>query len=650
MYVGPADWYIVPRMNRTPEEPALQSAHGAAAEPPSLLRNRNFLLLWAAYGVSATGDHISEMALLKARDAMHAPNLTQLQAMISFMFMLPFFVLGPVTGLLADRLPRRGIMIFADLVRAAIMFNFVWLLSIFGQGGHWLAFVPLMIVGIFAALFSPARSALLPTLIDGTQLVRANAMTSGLGVIATMISVAVGGYLAERYDPSVSFHVDAGTFLASTLLLMFITRPRQEAVRLAQPHSEAGLKPAIEYIRTHRRVIQLIIIAVVVWLCGATVRSTIPAIVRDVYHQSYQSMGLFQARLGLGMLTGAIILTALGDALRGEIAITWSLFGVGIAIGILGLSVLLPLPTFVAYHLGGLAIIFAGVFAAGVMASYNALLQRIVPNRLRGRVFGLSDVATMAGLLLATGLIGIPEWPQIDRWVGWILLGVTAIVMTTSIASLMVRLERGGRMTRRQRFAMNLNEFYCKAWFGLRREGICTVPREGPVVIVANHTSGIDPILIIASCPYRPVGFLIAEEYYDLLPVLRWFIRVVDCVPVRRGENDVGAFKEALRHLRSGKPLGIFPAGRIPAPGEAVEPHDGAVVLALRSGAPVVPVQVSGTVYDGNVGKCFLRRQRTRVRFGPPIDLSSYGKDPDKQTLHEISRMLMRKVDELGQA
>src|SRR5262249_47447109 len=158
-------------------------------------------------GISATGDHISEMALLKARGAMDAPNLTQLGAMISFMFMLPFFVLGPLTGLLADRLPRRAIMIFADLVRAVLMFNFVWLLSVFGRGGHWQAFVPLMIIGIFAALFSPARSALLPTLIQPDQLVRANAMTSGLGVIATMISVAVGGYLARYYAPSVSFHV-----------------------------------------------------------------------------------------------------------------------------------------------------------------------------------------------------------------------------------------------------------------------------------------------------------------------------------------------------------------------------------------------------------------------------------------------------------
>src|SRR4029078_13731214 len=92
--------------------------------------------------------------------------------------------------------------------------------------------------------------------------------------------------------------------------------------------------------------------------------------------------------------------------------------------------------------------------------SDDALLQRIVPNRLRGRVFGLIDVATMAGLLLSAGLIGIPEWHHIDRWVGWILIGVTLIVLTTAVISLFIRLEQS-QIGRVQRFWMNVNEFYC---------------------------------------------------------------------------------------------------------------------------------------------------------------------------------------------
>src|SRR3972149_716952 len=98
-------------------------------EGPSLLRNRNFILLWSAYGISALGDHLSEMAVLKTQDALRAEvDVTPLNALMAFMFFLPFLFLGPFAGWLADRLPRRAIMIFADLVRTVIMFGFTGLI------------------------------------------------------------------------------------------------------------------------------------------------------------------------------------------------------------------------------------------------------------------------------------------------------------------------------------------------------------------------------------------------------------------------------------------------------------------------------------------------------------------------------------------
>src|SRR5688572_6491861 len=120
----------------------------------------------------------------------------------------------------------------------------------------------------------------------------------------------------------------------------------------------------------------------------------------------------------------------------------------------------------------------------------------------------------MAGLLLATGMIGIPEWKNIDRWVGWILVLVFAIVLATGIASLVIRLRSTRmRMSSRVRFWFNVNRFYCHWWFRLKREGICTIPAEGSALVISNHTCSIDPLLIIASSPNRPLGFMIAEEY-----------------------------------------------------------------------------------------------------------------------------------------
>src|SRR5262245_6640922 len=172
--------------------------------PPSLLYNRNFILLWIAYGISAFGDHLSEMALLSMQNALDPAitDVTRRSAIMVFVFFIPFVLLGPFLGSLADRFSRRTIMIAADIARAIIMFEmFTLLLSIHratGDKGEFIsigvAVIPLLLLGVFAAMFSPARSALLPTLVDPDQLVRANAATAGLGMIAS-----VAFFLAGRW-------------------------------------------------------------------------------------------------------------------------------------------------------------------------------------------------------------------------------------------------------------------------------------------------------------------------------------------------------------------------------------------------------------------------------------------------------------------
>src|SRR3972149_7522445 len=176
----------------------------ADSSPTGLLRNRNFVLLWSAYGISALGAHLSEMALPKTQNALSPDgDVTPLTARITFVFFLPF-LLAPLTGALADRVSRRGLMVMADLVRGAAMMAMAVMIAWTSPWGTWGPFAPLLVVGLFAAVFSPARSALLPTLIRPDQLVRANAMLSGLGIIATMAATQGGGGLAGRADPSVA--------------------------------------------------------------------------------------------------------------------------------------------------------------------------------------------------------------------------------------------------------------------------------------------------------------------------------------------------------------------------------------------------------------------------------------------------------------
>ena len=649
-------------MTKVSEQGGFSDAARQAAG--SLFSNRNFILLWLAYGISAFGDHLSEMALLKMQHALDpgVTDVTRRQAVMLFVFMFPFFAMGPVFGMLADRLPRKWIMVAADVIRAVIIFEmFVILMRLH----HWLepgvadsapltmwvAMLPLLLLGVFAAMFSPARLALLPTLIRPDQIVRANASTAGLGMIASIASALVGGWLVDNVSVTANFRLDALTFIASCLCILMI-RPPPMPPRADSGHGLASLVNGFRYVAKHRRVAEVIIVSTILWAGASIVRSVIPAIVKDVFGGSYADIGKYQGILGGGILLGSIILTFLGGSLRSGLAISWSLKLAGLSGLLVAASVQFR------WHQGFCAagILLIGVFGAGIQVSVNALLQRITPDYVRGRVFGVHDLCTMSGLLLATGLLGIPEWPNIDRHISWIA-GLTSLgLFSAGVWTTLVRLRRG-RFGRTITFVTNLNECYCKFWARVKRDGVCTVPATGPVIVAANHVSTLDPFLLSATSPNRYVSFMIAKEFAGI-PLFRRLVELIECVPVNRTGVDISSIKAALRHLEQGRCLGIFPQGRIVFPGEDVEVREGVGMLALRSGATVVPAYISGVWQRPFPGTKYgdfyslvdplLTRQRARVRYGRPVDLSKWkGREKDKTAYAEVSEEIMASIHRL---
>ena len=596
------------------------------ASKTKLLYNSNFVLLWCAYGISVMGDHLSEMAILKTQDAVN-PNvdITPLTARMTFTFFVPFFLLAPLAGVVADRLPRRAVMIVADIARCAIMIGFATLIALTQDWGPWGPFLPLAMVGMFAGFFSPARSALLPTLIRPNQLVRANGMIAGLGFIATTAAIWISGYLAEHHDPRIAFRLDAGTFLLSAAFLAFIRlqKPRYAAA-LSRPERSSfqELLAGFSYARAHRRVLELLVIAGLLWFCAGVVNTVIPAVVRDVYHGSYQTMSTYRLYLMIGLVLGGGIIATLGDALRSEIAITWGLLGISMGVAIFALSVFLPLEPQVLGRIGAVGVLLAGMFGTGVIASFNSLLQRTVADRYRGRVFGVRDIWAIGALLIATGFLGVPRWTDVDRWVGYILLAVAIMTFAAGLITLTVRLGRG-ELPRKLTILENLNEFLARFWWRLQRLGRSTVPREGAVIITANHTCSADPLFLSAAARYRPMSFMVAEEY-TTWPIVRHIQQAVECIPVKRDGQDTTATKRAIRHLRAGKALCIFIEGGITAPWETAEPRDGVAMLALKTNTPVIPAHISGVTYHSSIIRGLISRHRARVRFGAPVDLSEY--------------------------
>lgn len=162
-----------------------------------------------------------------------------------------------------------------------------------------------------------------------------------------------------------------------------------------------------------------------------------------------------------------------------------------------------------------------------------------------------------------------------------------------------------------------LNRIFCHRFHRMRSTHV-PLPARGPALVVANHISGLDPLLMIAAC-HRPLHFLIAREQYERFG-LRWLFRAVGCIPVERGGNTKPALAAARQALERGEVIALFPQGRIHLAHEPpVQLKPGIAHLAKFSKAPVYPLFIEGIRGVGHtVGAVFLR-SHARITILPPL-------------------------------
>ncbi len=142
------------------------------------------------------------------------------------------------------------------------------------------------------------------------------------------------------------------------------------------------------------------------------------------------------------------------------------------------------------------------------------------------------------------------------------------------------------------RLVMNFVFFVC---LGLKVEGRENIPDKGAIIVAPNHKSYWDPPVIGTAVNNRVIHYMAKEELFKN-PIFGWVIRQFGTFPVKRGTVDRAAVRQAVRELKTGNPLGIFPEGtRIKREGLG-RFHSGMASLALMTGTPVVPVAVIGTM------------------------------------------------------
>lgn len=169
--------------------------------------------------------------------------------------------------------------------------------------------------------------------------------------------------------------------------------------------------------------------------------------------------------------------------------------------------------------------------------------------------------------------------------------------------------------------------------FRLEARGLHHIPAEGPVVLASNHISNLDPPTIGVKVP-RKVYFMAKEELFKV-PVLGPLIRSFGAFPVKRGGVSKDAIKSGITLLKEGNVMGIFPEGSRSNAGAAKK---GAAMIALRSGATIVPVAIVGG---------YKPFRKTRVCYGKPIILTEIIDESSSDVLEQVTEVMMSRIAEL---
>jgi 1-acyl-sn-glycerol-3-phosphate acyltransferase len=192
-----------------------------------------------------------------------------------------------------------------------------------------------------------------------------------------------------------------------------------------------------------------------------------------------------------------------------------------------------------------------------------------------------------------------------------------------------------------------INLAYCAVVHRLSTER-APLPESGPAILISNHTCNIDNFLLQAGCN-RKLGFMISRDYYDV-PAFRPFCRLVDCIPVDSNGKNTSAVRTALRALKEGRVLPIFPEGvMLPTSGREIgQARPGVAFIAMKAQVPIVPAYIRGTPESRILWRSFLTPSHSRVLYGDPIDPSAYlmpeGHEAEREALAETTERLMAAI------
>jgi len=585
----------------------------------SLLRQRRFAPFFWTQFFGAFNDNVFKTALLTilTYDALNWTSMDPgfLNNLIPGLFILPFVLFSATSGQFADKFEKSRIARYIKLLEIAIMS-----LAAVGWMTHnlWLLIAAVVGMGLHSTLFGPVKYAYLPQQLHKDELIGGNGVIEMGTFVGILLGEIIGAVLVVHKPWGIEL-VAGGTITVAIIGWLFSRRiPLTPA---PEPDLKINWNPITETARNLRfsRQNRPVFLAMLgnswFWFYGAIMLAQFPLYAKNYLHGDHSVFVLLLTVFSLGVGTGSLLCERLSGR-KVEIglvpfgAIGLSVFGVDLFLASRAYTniVAVDLIGFVAQHGSGRVLfdcVMIGLFGGLYIVPLFAVIQtRCDRGHLSRTIAGMNIMnalfmvvaALVAMVLLKMGLT-IPEIFLVTA----ILNAIVAIYIFSVVPEYMVRF---------------LAWILIHTIHRVRTVDISRIPEEGAAVLVCNHVSYVDAIVIMAASP-RPIRFVMDHRIFKI-PFLAWLFRNSKAIPIATAKEDPAlmekAFTQIAAALADGDLVCIFPEGKLTRTGDINAFRGGIRKIIERTPVPVIPMALRGlwgsmwTHSEGNpFGRSFRR-------------------------------------------
>ncbi|MED5078075.1 MFS transporter [Geobacillus stearothermophilus] len=381
-----------------------------------LRHERSYRRLFISGFISGVGDWFNNVAVLSIILTLTGSSLAV--GITLALRVLPYLVFGPLGGMVADRIPRKIILVTMDLTRSVLALSFLFVNS---KDRIWIVYVVTFGLVILSTFYIPARAASIPTLVRKENLLTANALDQTSFGIVMIIGSVFGAFFTAIWGLQFAFTFNSVSFLVSALLTMGITFPRTGTKSNKITYKEQ-IKSFLSLCKKSRLLRAIIVLSALWPVGGGAINVLLSVYSFQVFDMGQQGVGIFYGSLGLGFVIGGIFADYISQNLKKMAAAGFILEGIS-------LSIVSVSPYF---SLASLMLFLGTVGSSIGIASTNTLVMEAVSIDEQGKVFG--TLATLRNSILGISMFVaglLLEWiqPRVLGFLGGILITIVGALV-----------------------------------------------------------------------------------------------------------------------------------------------------------------------------------------------------------------------------